>query len=197
MHNYFLVKAAKLMQIQISMLENFISEIKIRDDSHAIVLLNERLANDMYDLKKQIQVACDHVIYGISRVQIIEINTKLDECRGVIQGLENKIKEAQKLLSNFIKDIDLVNPERAIIFTKDFREFKFNNAINYFEDWVIPNTYFHSIIAYAILRKSGFNIGKANFLSAKFVLDSSYENLEELPFGGKIYNAIGDASCLS
>ena len=197
MHNFFLVEAAKLMQIQIDMLESFLSEIKINKDPNTLAVLNEKLANDMYDLKKQIQVSCDHVIYGISRVHGIKIDTKLDVSKDVILGLETKVKEAQTKLTNFIKDIERVNPEEAVTFTKENREFKFKNAVNYFKDWVIPNTYFHSIIAYAILRKNGFNIGKANFLSAKLVLESSYDGLEVLPFGGKIYNTIGNTSCQS
>ncbi len=194
MYKYFLTEAARLLQIQIDMLGSFLAEIKLKNGYNGLDLLNERLIDDMYDLKKQIQVSCDHVIYGLSRILKINIDTKLDLSRGVVLGLEKKIEEAQKLLFNFIKNIDVITLEEPIIFTMDSREFHFKNAINYFEDWVIPNTYFHAIIAYAILRKSGVNIGKANFLSAKIIQSAIYENLEELPFGGKIYNAIKDPS---
>jgi hypothetical protein len=50
-------------------------------------------------------------------------------------------------------------------------------------------------MAYAILRQSGFNLGKANYLSARSSPDFRFVNLEELPFGGKIYDVIGDVSC--
>ena len=197
MHEYFLTKTAELMQIQIMMLDNFLSMIKREKDEHAIKLLNYALFADMYDLKKQIQVACDHVIYGLSRVQGLQINTKLDLSRGIIQGLVDKVEEAKKILSNFIESGNYVQLNSEIIFKKDSREFKFANAVSYFEDWVIPNTYFHTIIAYAILRKNGINIGKADFLSAKIVENSSYKNLEKLPFGGLIYSVVGDVTCKS
>lgn len=38
------------------------------------------------------------------------------------------------------------------------------------------------------------NIGKANLLSAKIIQSAIYENLEELIFGGKTYNATKDPS---
>lgn len=196
MHKYFLIKSAELMQIQIMMLGNFLSLIKLEKDENAMKLLGDAIFEDMHDLKKQIQVACDHVIYGLSRVQGLQVNTKLDLNKG-IQGLEDKVEEAKKMLSNFIQNGNYAQFDSEILFRKDFREFKFKNAVSYFEDWVIPNTYFHATIAYAILRKNGINIGKANFLSAKITENSKYGKLEELPFGGKIYNVIEGTSCQS
>jgi len=195
MHKYFLTKAAELMQIQIMMLDNFLSVIKLEKDKNAMKLLEDAIFGDMHDLKKQIQVACDHVIYGVSRVQGLQVNTKLDLSRGIILGLEGKVEEAKKMLSNFIQNGNYAELDSEIHFRKESREYRFKNAVTYFEDWVIPNTYFHATIAYAILRKNGINIGKANFLSAKITKNSKYGNLEELPFGGKIYNVIEGTSC--
>ena len=51
-------------------------------------------------------------------------------------------------------------------------EIKFPNgawkftAVAYITDFVLPNFYFHSSIVYALLRKSGVEIGKSDFLGA-------------------------------
>ena len=37
-------------------------------------------------------------------------------------------------------------------------------AGEYVRDWAVPQYYFHSTTAYAILRKEGLDIGKADFV---------------------------------
>ncbi len=39
-------------------------------------------------------------------------------------------------------------------------------ALSYVNDFVLPNFYFHSSMVYALLRKSGVEIGKGDFLGA-------------------------------
>ena len=51
-------------------------------------------------------------------------------------------------------------------------EIKFPNgawkftALSYVNDFVLPNFYFHASMVYALLRKSGVEIGKGDFLGA-------------------------------
>ena len=42
---------------------------------------------------------------------------------------------------------------------------KFTGAA-YLADFVLPNFYFHVAMAYALLRKAGVDVGKADFLGA-------------------------------
>ena len=54
------------------------------------------------------------------------------------------------------RDIEIKFPSGSWKFT----------GIGYLNDFVIPNFYFHASMVYALLRKSGVEIGKMDFLGA-------------------------------
>ena len=54
------------------------------------------------------------------------------------------------------KTIELKFPNRTITFT----------GLSYLVDFVLPNFFFHESIAYALLRSSGVEVGKMDFLGS-------------------------------
>jgi hypothetical protein len=141
----------------------------------------------MYDLKKQYQVALDHIKFSICRIMEIPLKNQTLHTNAIL-NFEFKIAESSILVNNLIAKIDKIDLEREISFIKDKRKFVFTDAVVYFQDWVIPNVYFHSAMVYAIARMSGINIGKSLFLSAKQQKSDIYKDLELFPAGGMIYN---------
>ena len=127
------------------------------------VLLNTRLAPDMFSLVRQVQVAADQAKNGAARLAGVEPPRYEDN--------ETTIDELKARLANtvaFMKTLD----RRAIDAAAD-REITFplgpNNkghmkGDDYLSHFVLPNFYFHRTAAYAILRHCGVEIGKRDFL---------------------------------
>ena len=130
------------------------------------VLLNARLAPDMFPLAGQIKLACAFAKNGACRIagetppdfDLDAIKT-LDDLRGLIKRTQ-----------------DIVNalPEAAIKAGGD-RECTFRagpdatmtlNGGDYLNKYALPQFYFHVTAAYAILRHNGVELGKKDFLGA-------------------------------
>ena len=126
------------------------------------VLLNARLAPDMFNLIRQVQIAGDLAKGAAARLSDSEI-PKFDDVETTLPELHQRI---QKTL-DFINGIDVAKfdgaAERQIKLTVRDREFTFTGK-DYLLTWGLPNFYFHITTAYAILRHNGVEIGKPDFL---------------------------------
>jgi hypothetical protein len=67
-----------------------------------------------------------------------------------------KTVTAAKVAGDESRAIEIKFPSGAWKFT----------ALSYVSDFVLPNFYFHQSMVYALLRKSGVEIGKGDFLGA-------------------------------
>ncbi len=129
------------------------------------VLLNTRLAPDMFPLVRQVQVTADQAKNGAARLAGVEPPRYEDN--------ETTIDELKARLANtvaFMKTLDRqaidAATEREITFPlgpTNKGHMKGNDYLNHF---VLPNFYFHRTAAYAILRHCGVEIGKRDFLGA-------------------------------
>jgi hypothetical protein len=126
------------------------------------VLVNTRLAPDMFPLSRQIQIATDQAKNGSARLAGVEA-PKFEDNETTIDQLKARIT---KTLA-FIKTLDA----RQIDGAAD-REINFPVGPNkgqmkgddYLNHFVLPNFYFHVTTAYDILRHCGVEIGKRDFL---------------------------------
>ena len=128
------------------------------------VLINARLAPDMFPLSRQIQIASDIVKGGAARLSGVEAPSFPDT--------EASFDELQERIKKTIRFIESVEPaqvdgteERDIHLKVGGRELDFKGQ-PYLLQFVIPNFYFHITTAYAILRHNGLDIGKGDFLGA-------------------------------
>jgi uncharacterized protein len=129
------------------------------------VLLNTRLAPDMFPLVRQVQIASDLAKIGAARLAGVEAPRYEDK--------EVTIPELRARLANtiaFIKTLDTKKidaaTDRQITFPlgpNNKGQMKGDDYLNHF---VLPNVYFHLAAAYAILRHCGLEIGKQDFLGA-------------------------------
>jgi hypothetical protein len=79
----------------------------------------------------------------------------------------DELKQRIAKTVDFLKTVTAAGVDRAEGRTI---EIKFPNgawkftALSYLTDFVLPNFYFHESMVYALLRKSGVEIGKTDFL---------------------------------
>ncbi|HEY2781261.1 MAG TPA: DUF1993 domain-containing protein [Steroidobacteraceae bacterium] len=130
----------------------------------AAVLAQSRLFPDMHPLSRQVQIACDTAKGAAGRLAGIEVpkhedtETTLPELKARIAKTLDYLKTvtAAKFSSDDSRPIEIKFPNGTWKFT----------AAGYVNDFVLPNFYFHASMVYALLRKSGVEIGKGDFLGA-------------------------------
>jgi hypothetical protein len=128
----------------------------------ATILLNSRLAPDMFPLTRQVQIAADMVKGAAARLSGTEL-PKFEDNETTIAELKARVA---KTLA-FVNSVDAAkfggSEDRDVTLqarTGD-RHFK---GLNYLRDYVLPNVYFHTTAAYAILRHNGVELGKNDFI---------------------------------
>jgi hypothetical protein len=128
------------------------------------VLTQLRLFPDMHPLVRQVQIACDTAKGAAGRLAGVDI-PKHEDTESTLDELKQRIAKTLDFLKTVSADQVNSAESRAI-------EIKFPNggwkftALSYITDFALPNFYFHESIVYALLRKSGVEIGKSDFLGA-------------------------------
>jgi hypothetical protein len=126
------------------------------------VVVNARLAPDMFPLVRQVQIMTDQVKGGASRLAGLEPPKWPDEEK-TLADLHARIAKAIAYLKTFkpaqfdaadTRTIELKFPNASFTFTG--KDYLLTN--------LLPNFYFHYTTAYAILRHNGVQIGKRDFL---------------------------------
>ena len=126
------------------------------------VLVNGRLAPDMFPLSKQIQIACDQVKNGLARLAGVEA-PKFDDHESTFEQLQERIAKTIAFAKT-ITPAQLEGSEtKEIKFSIKEWNFEFVGD-QYLLTWIIPNFYFHITTAYNIVRHNGVQIGKSDYL---------------------------------
>jgi hypothetical protein len=128
------------------------------------VLPQTRLYPDMHPLSRQVQIACDTAKGAGGRLAGVEIPKHEDT--------ETTLPELKARIAKTLDFLKTITPEKMSGDESRTIEIKFPNgswkftALSYLNDFVLPNFYFHDSMVYALLRKSGVEIGKGDFLGA-------------------------------
>jgi len=129
------------------------------------VLLNTRLAPDMFPMVRQVQIATDIAKNGVARLAGVE-PPKFEDNEKTIDELKARVAKAVAFIKSADgKAIDGA-PDKHITFPlgpSNKGEMKGDDYLNHF---VLPNVYFHLAATYAILRHCGVEVGKQDFLGA-------------------------------
>ena len=129
------------------------------------VLLHTRLAPDMFDLTRQVQVATDQARRGAARLAGVEPPSYEDN-ETTIDQLKARIARTIAYFKTLdTKQID-ASGDREITFPLGATDRGHMKGADYLNHSVLPNFYFHVTAAYAILRHCGLEIGKRDFLGA-------------------------------
>ena len=131
------------------------------DFEHALV--NDRIVFNMFDFKKQVQVACDNAKGLAARLAEVEI-PKHEDTESTIEELKVRIAKTVAFLDS-IKPEQIIGKEGVKI-TIPYFPGKSASGFEYAVQYALPNFYFHIVTAYDILRKNGVDIGKTDFTGA-------------------------------
>lgn len=130
------------------------------------VLVNSRLAPDMFPFSAQIQFASDTAKGCAARLAGIDIPS-FPDTETTFAELRARIKKTQDFIQSLKPQQIDGSEERSIVMkVGGNQELKFT-GLTYLQNFVLPNFYFHVSIAYAILRHNGVDIGKGDFLGRK------------------------------
>jgi uncharacterized protein len=130
------------------------------------VILSTRLYPDMLPFARQIQLVCDFAAKGCARLTGSEVPSTPDT-----------EKTFEELRQRIARTIDYVKSFKPAQFDgADSRDVTFpagpNNQLTlkgqqFLSGFSFPNFYFHAAIAHGILRHSGVEIGKRDFLGVR------------------------------
>ena len=126
------------------------------------VLLNSRLAPDMFPLTRQVQIACDIAKNSVARLASQEPPRFADN-EATFEELYARIARTIDYLKSIPPSAVADSEERDIEVTTRERTLKFK-GLEFLERWALPNVFFHATTTYAILRHNGVEIGKRDFL---------------------------------
>ena len=127
------------------------------------VLMEARLAPDMFPLPRQVQIACDTAKLAVTRLAQTEPCPMADE--------EKSLAELRERIARTIAYVKEAGP--AAFEVRETAEITLNfpnmdmtfTGQSLVTDFTLPNFYFHVTIAYALLRMNGVAIGKMDYLA--------------------------------
>lgn len=125
-------------------------------------LIHARLYPDMFDLARQVQVACDHARNGAARLAGV-VAPELEKTE---QGFEELIARIRKTIAY----LETLHPEqfegaetRTIVIERGETTVTYD-GLDYLLNRLLPNFYFHVTTAYDILRHNGVELGKRDYI---------------------------------
>ena len=126
------------------------------------VLLRYRLAPDMLDLTRQVQLATDHAKRGTARIAGVEAPAYEDN-EATFAELKARIDKTIAFI-NTVKPAQIDGSETREITLKLGATSKTLTGQTYLLHSALPNFFFHVTTAYDILRHCGVEIGKSDFI---------------------------------
>ena len=127
------------------------------------IILNARLFPDMFAFTRQVQIASDAAKGAGARLAGVAVPSYPDEEK-TFEDLQARIARTVAFLASLKREDFAGSETRDIHIKAGPRELDFKGAA-YLETWAKPNFFFHLTTAYAILRHSGIELGKPDFLA--------------------------------
>jgi uncharacterized protein len=127
------------------------------------VYLGLRLAPDQFAFAKQVQTACDTAKLAAARLAGKEA-PKHPDTEQSLDELRARVKSVVTYLESFSAADFAEAATRRV--TQPRWEGQYMLGADYFLEHALPNFYFHTTHAYAILRHNGVPLGKKDFLGA-------------------------------
>jgi hypothetical protein len=132
------------------------------------VLLSARLAPDMYPLMRQLQAACDGVKFLAARLAGKDA-PKHPDTETTLEQIRSRLRAVVEYAESF-EAKDFAEAESRVV-PLGFMPGKGTKAGEYRLAMASPNTYFHIVTAYAILRHNGVPLGKIDYIGSLDIQD--------------------------
>lgn len=129
----------------------------------ASVLIQARLAPDMFTLAEQVQMACFYAEDATARLIGVESQSpKLTPVEN-IGDLKRHLAAARARLAQIPESAFAVAETRVVRMPIDDALALEMQASEFVRDWALPHFYFHIVTAYDILRHNGVTLGKRDY----------------------------------
>ena len=128
------------------------------------VLLEARLAPDMFALPRQIQIASDTAKGAGARLTGIEAPA-MPDTEASFAELKERCARTIAYLQGIDVDAFEAGASREVVMNFPNGGGMRFDGTTYVTGFVVPNFYFHASMVYAILRAAGVEIGKFDFLA--------------------------------
>ena len=126
------------------------------------VMVNGRLAPDMFPLKKQVQLASDIAKAGGARLSGRE-PPAYEDTEATFPELLERVRKTIAFLEG-VDRAAIDGGESRSISWKARDTIRTMEGYPYLFHYILPNLYFHAGMAYAILRHNGVAVGKLDWL---------------------------------
>lgn len=150
---------ARLIALK-GLLENIQTQAQAKNMSDEEVL-GLRLAPDMFDFKRQIQIASDNAKGAAGRLSGKEIPS-YEDTEVTFAELIARVEKTIAYLDTF-SEADFEHAATRTVELVYFKDMHFT-ADGYLIEYFIPNFHFHLVTAYDIARNAGFELGKKDFM---------------------------------
>jgi hypothetical protein len=127
--------------------------------------LTAKLADDMFDLTRQVQIASDTAKGGAARLSGAEV-PKWEDTEKTFGDLRERLLKTIAYVRSIDPAAFAGAEDRAIVLPGRNGDRHFHGA-SYLNTFVLPNVYFHTATGYGILRSQGVPVGKADFLKGE------------------------------
>ncbi|MBB2496208.1 DUF1993 domain-containing protein [Aquipseudomonas ullengensis] len=128
------------------------------------VLINARLAPDMFPLSRQVQIATDAVKGAAARLAQVDTPSFADT-ESSFADLQERVAKTQAFIQCISADQVNGSESLPISIKTPNRELNFSGQ-TFLLSFALPNLYFHVTTTYAILRHNGVALGKMDYLGA-------------------------------
>jgi hypothetical protein len=144
----------------------------------ADALLSTRLAADMFPLSTQVRFACVQAQEGVFRLQgrafpemiehLLKEGRNAGDQPGCIADAQARIEETIAAVKVAATQAPCAEPGASLPHALPNGMIFELTAEGYARDWALPQFYFHVMIAYAILRSQGVDLGKEDYVAHMF-----------------------------
>jgi hypothetical protein len=128
------------------------------------VLLDSRLAPDMFALARQVQIATDQAKGCIARLAGVEM-PKYPDDETTFDELKTRIAKTIAFIESHPAAAIDGTEDKTITLTLRAGERHFTGQ-SYLLHWALPQVIFHVVTAYDILRHNGVDVGKRDFIGS-------------------------------
>ncbi|GAB3470532.1 DUF1993 domain-containing protein [Polaromonas eurypsychrophila] len=147
-----------------------LSAVLAKAEAHAVAkkiepnaLLQARLFPDMFALLRQVQIACDFAKGVSARLAGAEV-PGFEDKEETFADLQARIEKTLAFVTSLeVSQID-GSEERRIVTQAGTPKEKIFTGQSYLLNYGLPHFFFHTTTAYAILRNSGVDVGKKDYV---------------------------------
>lgn len=126
------------------------------------VLIGSRLYPDMFPFARQVQIATDNAKGSAARLAGMD-PPRYEDTETIFPELIARVRKTADFLATFKPEQIDGSEERTITLNMRHGTLTFPGQ-TYLLNYALPNFYFHTTTAYAILRHNGIEVGKQDFL---------------------------------